>query len=220
MKKLISAISTIFIISLISFQTDAQSIGIKAGFNLATMLNKDANETYSNIYSMNPGFHIGAIIDVRINDFLTLEPGLLFTTKGTRYELEMVNEPRVRINLYYFDFPLNIRFSHDCGNAMKLFATVGPYLGIGISGKIQLSVEDQGNQETEEREIKWGNDVAEDDIKRLDMGLTFGGGIEINSILAGISYDLGLYNISANQNNGKINKNRILKFSVGYRFGK
>ena len=72
----------------------------------------------------------------------------------------------------------------------------------------------------------WGDDIIyldssdedNDDLKRLDMGLTFGGGVEINAIMLGISYDLGLANISSYQQDGATSKNKVLKFSVGYRF--
>jgi hypothetical protein len=55
--------------------------------------------------------------------------------------------------------------------------------------------------------------------RRFDSGLTFGGGVEIKSFLIGISYDLGLYNISPYSYNGFKMNNRVLKLSIGYRLG-
>ena len=99
-----------------------------------------------------------------------------------------------------------------------MFGAVGPYVGFGLSGKVKTTHEFQGREETEEEDLNFGSDVDEDALKRLDMGLTFGSGVEIKSISFRISYDLGLSNLVVNQDDGATVKNRVLKFSVGYRF--
>ena len=99
--------------------------------------------------------------------------------------------------LSYLDIPLTLKASHDLGEGLKMFGAVGPYIGVGLSGKIKVTAEYQGDTETEEEVVKWGSNEDTDDFKRLDMGLTFGAGVEINSLMIGISYDLGLSNISA-----------------------
>lgn len=218
--KNLTKVLLIFFLSIFYYQINAQTFGIKGGLNLANMLDKDDDETYSNDYSMNPGFHLGLTVDIPFNDFLSFEPGLLFTTKGMKYEDEILGaDVTAKANLYYLDIPLSLKASHDLGGGLKMFGAVGPYVGLGLSGKLKGTVEYQGEKETEEEDIKWGSDEDEDDLKRLDMGLTFGGGVEINSIMIGISYDLGLSNIAAYQDYGSTSKNRVLKFSVGYRFG-
>lgn len=217
--KNLTKVLTIFLITLFCYQANAQTFGIKGGLNLAKVFEKDDGETYSNDYSMNPGFHLGLTVDVPFNDFLSFEPGLVFTTKGMKYEEEEMGfEIKAKANLYYLDIPLTIKASHDLGGGLKMFGAIGPYLGMGLDGKVKTTVKYLGEEETEEEDLKWGNDKDEDDLKRLDMGLTFGGGVEINSILIGISYDLGLSNISAYQDYGTTSKNRVLKFSAGYRF--
>jgi len=218
MKNLTKVLMILFVV-LFCYQTNAQTFGIKGGLNLANMLEKDDDDTYSNDYSMNPGFHLGFTVDVPFNDFLSFEPGLLLTTKGMKYEDEIMGvDIKAKANLYYLDIPLTIKASHDLGGGLKMFGAVGPYVGLGLSGKVKATAEYQGEKETEEEDVEWGSDEDEDDLKRLDMGLTFGAGVEINSILVGISYDLGLSNISAYQDYGTTSKNRVLKFSVGYRF--
>ena len=218
MKNLTKVLMILFL-ALFCYQTNAQTFGIKGGLNLANMLEKDDDDTYSNDYSMNPGFHLGLTVDVPLNDFLSFEPGLLLTTKGMKYEDDIMGfDVKAKANLYYLDVPLTLKASHDLGGGLKMFGAVGPYVGLGLSGKVKVTAEYQGEKETEEEDVEWGNDEDEDDFKRLDMGLTFGAGVEINSILVGISYDLGLSNISAYQDDGTTSKNRVLKFSVGYRF--
>ena len=218
--KSITKISMIVIIIVFCLQLNAQTFGLKAGLSLSNMLDKDNNDTYSNDYQMNPGFHVGATIDVPFNDFLSFESGLLFTTKGMKLKDEVQGiDVTLKLNLYYLDIPLTLKASHDLGGGLKMFGVVGPYVGIGLSGKFKMTFEYQGDEVKEEEDVKWGSDKDEDYFKRLDMGLTFGGGVEIKSIMIGISYDLGLSNISAYQDHGTKAKNRVLKFSVGFRFG-
>ena len=217
--KNLTKVLMIVLITLFCFEANAQTIGIKGGLNLANMLEKDDDETYSNDYSMNPGFHLGLTVDVPFNEFLSFEPGILLTTKGMKYEEDIAGvDVTVKGNLYYLDVPLTLKASHDLGGGLKMFGVIGPYVGLGLSGKIKATAKYLGEEETEEEDVEWGNDEDVDDLKRLDMGLTFGGGVEINSILIGISYDLGLSNISAYQDYGTTSKNRVLKFSVGYSF--
>lgn len=40
-------------------QSNAQSVALKAGFNLSNMLEKDDEDTYSDDFEMLPGFHAG-----------------------------------------------------------------------------------------------------------------------------------------------------------------
>jgi len=198
---------------------NAQGFTVKGGLTLAKMLEKDNDEDYSDMYDMNPGFHAGISFAIPLTDFMVLEPGLMFTTKGMRLKEEEAGlELIVSGNLYYLDLPVNIKTFYDLGNGIKIFGTAGPYAGMGISGKVKATARYQGEEESEEEEVSWGNDEENDDLKRPDWGLSFGGGIEYNSIILGISYDLGLANISTYQDDGYMSKNRVLKISVGYVF--
>ncbi len=209
----------VLLISLFCIQTKAQTFILKAGLNLSNMFEKDEYDIYSNDYRMNPGFHIGGTVDIPISDILSFESGLLLTTKGYKYEKEEMGfSTKAKMNLYYLDIPLNFKASYKISEGLKLFGAVGPYVGIGLSGKMKATNVYQGGEETEEEDVKWGSDEENDDLKRLDMGLTFGGGVEFNAIMLGISYDRSLVNISAFHEDGATLENKVLKFSVGYRF--
>ncbi len=218
-----SKILMFLLISLLSIKANAQTFGVTGGLNLSNMLEKDDDDTYSDDYKMNPGFHIAGTVDIPIHHHfstvLSFESGLLFTTKGFRIEEDSI---KVKTNLYYIDIPLTVKTSLPLSEGLKIFGAVGPYVGIGLSGKVILD-ELFGVELIDDNEeaIKWGSDEDSDDylnLKRLDYGLTFGGGVEINALMLGISYDLGLANIDTYQEDGYTTKNRVLKFSVGYRF--
>ena len=72
------------VLFLVSMQTFAQvRFGIKAGFNLANMTDKDRNGTYSNDYMMKEGFHLGVTAEYSISNNFSFEPGLLYSSKGS-----------------------------------------------------------------------------------------------------------------------------------------
>jgi hypothetical protein len=71
----------------------------------------------------------------------------------------------------------------------------------------------------DEENISFGSNEEEDHLRRLDYGLTAGAGIKLNSIQIGISFGLGLANLSNNNTEGlsQIN-NHVLGISVDYKF--
>ncbi len=196
--------------------------GVKAGLNLSNMLDKDDVYTYSDDYKMKPGFHVGATVNIPLTDLLSFETGLIFDTKGykiteTIYETDTTVgiEARATANICYLDIPLTIRASYDLGNDLILFGAFGSYLGIGLTGKYKVKFSYLNQTAEEEEKIAWG-----DGAKRLDFGLTFGGGIEISVFQIGVSYDLGLTSIAYETDGGYIAKNRVLRLSFAYIIGK
>jgi len=69
-------------LALVSTQMFAQRIGVQAGVNLANMLDKDDDGTYSDEYKMLLGFNGGVTFEMGFGDLISLEAGLLADTKG------------------------------------------------------------------------------------------------------------------------------------------
>ena len=169
-------------------------------------------------FKLKSGFHVGAFINIPINDYLSVEPGILINMKGSRGEETLLGrEISGKLNLFYSDVPVLIKGSYKLKNKAIVYGVLGPYAGIGFFGKATTIIKYEGEEESETREVKWGN-TEDDDMKRLDYGLTIGGGIDLKSFLLEVSYDFGLANISAETENGLSIKNSVLKISFGYRF--
>ena len=218
--KNITKVLIVALVMLLSAKSNAQIFRIIGGLNLSNMLIKNDMDTYSDEFKMNPGFHIGATVEFPLSNTLSLGTGLLIDTKG--FQVKEEGEDWVHkeiVNLYYLDIPIVLKVSHDFENDVNIFGVVGPYLGVGLIGKIKDINEYQGQKETYKEDVEWGNDEDEDFFKRFDSGLTFGGGVEIKSFLIGISYDLGLFNTSPYSYNGFKMNNRVLRLSLGYRLG-
>lgn len=222
MKKLVQFVIVLCLIGLAS-ESYAQRLGIKAGLNLSNMTYKDNEETYSEDFKSTPGFHAGVTAEFAAGNMLSFETGLLYTTKGFRIsETERIMgetfELEGKRTLNYLEVPLLAKANFDLGGA-TVYGTAGPYVAMGLSGQDKFTFKYDGESETETEDIEWGSDEENDDLRPLDYGLSFGAGVEIRSITLGVSYGLGLANISAYRADEDVIKNRVLSVSVGYKFG-
>ena len=201
----------------------AQVFGVKAGMNLSKIMAMDDEDNYSDEYKMNPGFHVGPTVEFYLSELISFETGLLLSTKGFRMSEEETYfgdtyEYKIKANLLYIDVPILAKGNFVVGD-VKIYGVLGPHIGMGLSGKFKEEYTANGETETDEEVIEWGSDPDKHDIKRPDFGITAGAGIEINSVQVGISYGLGLANISAYTEGGNKISNRVLGLSIGYKFG-
>ncbi len=213
MKKLMK-ISLIAFLCLIGVNSFGQTFGVRGGLNFANMMIEDWGFGDK---KMNPGFHLGATVAMPYTDAISFESGLMLSTKGLRVsETDGDDKYTVSINNYYLDIPVKVKYSAAVNENMKFFGEVGPYIGLALSGKYKYKETIDGDTSTETDEIQFGTNDEEDDFKRLDYGITLGGGVNVGIVEVGIHFDLGLANISAYEDDAA--KNRVMRFSVAYAF--
>ncbi len=209
-------------ISIFTFSTKSfsQRMTVKGGLNLSNMEFKYGGESYSEDFKMNPGINLGITSEFKIAKPLAIETGLIFSSKGFKLvdeykDMDHSMKEKINFNLYYIDVPLNLKGSFNLGK-MKVYGTAGPYLGVGLIGIIKYQETYNNKTETDREIIEFG----EDGIKRLDYGLNAGLGIEIKAIQIGANYGWGLANLDGDSYSSSQIKNRVLSFTVGYKFGK
>ncbi len=201
---------------LMASQSFAQNLILKGGLNMANMLEKDDDDTYSDDYKMKPGFHAGLGVEIPVSEAIALEVGALMTTKGLKIKDEIFGvDYSATLNTLYLDIPVLLKPYFEVAEGTKIFGAVGPYVGLGLAGNLKV----KAAGETDTESLDWGNDEDKDDFKRLDFGLSIGGGIEIKGLQVGVSYGLGLANISPYSDDGYKSQNRVLAISVGYKLG-
>jgi len=205
----------ISLLTLIGMQTFAQKIGVQGGINLANILAKDDDDTYSDDFEVNLGFNGGVTLEVGLGDLLSVEAAVMANSKGFKMKEEFLGiEFTTRANLLYLDVPVLVKVGPSFG-PVKVFAAAGPYIGYGISGKLKYEAE--GESDTED--VEWG-DSEDDYLKRMDFGAKFGAGLEAMGFTIGAYYSLGLANISPITDNGAKINHKVISLSLGYKFGK
>ncbi len=149
-------------------------------------------------------FQAGILGDFHLASIVYLQPGLLFTGKGTKTQSGTegsANWYKATTNPYYLELPVTLLLKSPTG-AMKFFGGVGPYIAMGIAGKNKSEGAIFGTSFSSEKSIKWSNDDpttlnAEEGagfgiMKRFDYGLNGTVGIEGKSAVFSVNYGLGL----------------------------
>ena len=182
--------------------------GPKVGMNLSTMTLKSSG------ISLDPkmlvGFHAGVISEIGLTENLFLQPGVLFSSKGSKYELTLLEQTfKFSMAPGVIEVPVNVLYSFGTGS-VKLNLFAGPYVALGITGKTKIDGESQ--------DISYGSS-DEDDMKPFDFGLNFGAGVNINGFLISAQYGFGLANLAPDTSGDSEMKNKVLAISMGYLFG-
>lgn len=95
----------------------AQSFGIKGGFNFANLSGDSAND-----FNVLTSFHVGGLYEVRLLDYLSVQPELLYSVQGAKVQDE-------EIKLNYFTVPVMLKIYLN-GN---FNIQAGPQLGMLLS---------------------------------------------------------------------------------------
>jgi hypothetical protein len=221
--------SFIFLSQVLMAQTSGR---IQVGLNLSNISNtpggrvNDANTLRT--------LQAGVIGDFQLGGPLYLQPGLIYTGKGSKVQsgTEGMNGYfQQTFNPYYLDIPVNLVFKTPASGMGRFFAGAGPYLAVGIRGKTRTEGRTLlGINYNLERDIQFSKDdpstLTEEEgagfgiIKRFDYGLNAVAGFEGKSMVLSAGYGLGLAKIQSGAGSGSDdqNKYRVISFSLGFKF--
>jgi hypothetical protein len=216
MKKVLLA--TVVVLFAISVNAQVQ-FGVKAGLNLANVSVTEGGESADT--KMKPGFHIGAIVDLSLSESFSVQPGLLFSQKGTKSEGSysqqgITVDTKSTMKLNYLDIPINAVLKLEAGSS-KIHLFAGPVISYALSGKTTVEASAMGISNSEDADVEFGSEDGQ--MKRLDFGVNVGAGIQFNKILVSANYNLGLANLISGGDSDNFMKNRTIGISVAYLFG-
>jgi len=196
-------IAICFILSFVQAQAQVK-FGPEVGLNLATMTLKTSR------FGIDPktlvGFHIGVISEIPLKENFVLQPGILYSAKGSKYS---VGEEDMTISPGFIEIPVNALYKFDVSSA-KLFVLAGPYFAFGIGGNIETS---EGSAD-----IQFGSGDTKT-MKAFDLGFNIGAGVEIKNFQFKVQYGLGLTNLAPVTENDAEMKVRTIGLTVAYLFG-
>lgn len=188
------------------------TFGIRAGVNFQNINGKDASGNDLD-FKLKPGFHVGVTADVPIAPEFYVQPGLLFSTKGAKFD----DNADTKVNISYLEIPVNFLYKPVLGTG-KLLLGFGPYAAFAVGGKIK--------NDNADVDLKFANEVnlaspdAYRTLKRFDFGANFLAGYEFSSkFSAQLNAQLGLVKINPKYTGNTNAKYRNTGFgvSVGYR---
>ena len=190
------------VMALVSTASFAQTFGVKAGVNFASLTGDDA-EGMDGRTSM----VFGGFAKFQVSEKFAFQPELLYSMQGaTTSESFWIGEDDVDVDvtvkLDYLNIPLMAKYYVTEGFSLQ----AGPQVGFLLSAKAKV----EAGGEEEEEDIK-------DDFKGLDFGLNFGAGYELESGLGfDARYNLGLSNIG--DHDEADGGNGVFQIAVSYSF--
>lgn len=208
--------------------------GIRAGGNLSSMLLEDEGEYIKT--KLQPGFHIGGTADVFISDKFSLQPALLFTTKGFKLDDDgfadaLYGVDYIKFMSYHIDLPVNVVFKPQLGNG-NLLLGAGPYISYGLGGRWKAGADGMSVK----GKLKFTNDIADVDsfstggnnrtlpyMKPFDFGANILLGYEFrNNFYFQLNGQLGLVDVDPAYNGVSDERSSVKNvggsISIGYKF--
>ncbi|WP_045689234.1 porin family protein [Hymenobacter sp. AT01-02] len=198
-------------------------IGVRAGLNVSDWSGDAVNSVmdlagYTNgavTKEMKPGFHAGLYATLPLGPRFAIEPGVLYSEKGTvltgRIPLEQFDFLNARVKatarMAYLDIPLVAKAYLTDG----FYLYAGPQASVLLAGKARVNASALGfsafNQDFDIKE----------QFRPVDFSVTGGLGYQSQSGL-GVSagYDYGLSSLDKNNNFDA--QNRVIKASINYSF--
>lgn len=188
---------------LIGHHAIAQKIGLKGGVNFSNLYEDNITDE-----NMKIGVNAGVYMRGKMSKKISFQPEFLYARKGSELKYENWQNTgksgKYRYNLGYLEVPLLFVFHID-----KVNFQVGPYLGWLLHAHVK-NVDDQGR-------INEIDELDRDDFNTIDIGPSFGLGVDFPAGLLGLRYNMGLRGIGED---GVIatedSKNSALQFYIGF----
>lgn len=215
-------------IGLITSNAQNSKSFFKAGINLANVsYNANGNADDANMLL---SFQAGIVGDFSITSFLSVQPGLIISGKGSKTQSGNVSDAnyyRATSNPWYVEIPVTLVLKAPIENNSKFIFGAGPYAGVGVAGKRKAEGKVFGVAFKNEENITFSNDDPTTSgeegagfgiMKRFDYGLNGLVGIEGKRTSLSLNYGLGLAKLQSGTSNSvdDNNKHRVLSFTIGF----
>jgi hypothetical protein len=197
-------VSVVAAVGLLAGVTPALAVdahfGVKGGLNIANLSFDDEADELEDSRKAG-GF--GAYANFPLNDFISVQPELLYMMKGDEEEVAgsidvdgqtIPFDGTVTIEASYLEAPVLARFGFAPGAPARPMLLVGPALAINLSADAVISGESGGTS------MDVSDDIS-DEVKSVDFGLVVGGGLEFplgeggQTLGFDARYTLGLTNV-------------------------
>ena len=210
MKKALFIVVAFFIMVSMSAQV---TFGPKVGFTLSKYGYKYSSSLEykepESKFKLGPA--IGFMMNVPILEFLSFQPSLMYSKKGTGVDVafresgDAVITGYERVRVSYLELPLNLALGLKIGTfKFQIFA--GPYFAYAIAGKHKWDYEENVNGNRKDikgdEKITFKNEVPTEDFENtkpyqrpFDLGINFGVGYKVKSVLLNLGYAMGFSNL-------------------------
>ncbi|QGY47674.1 outer membrane beta-barrel protein [Maribellus comscasis] len=201
------AILTLSFGTLVYAQNSAK--GIKGGLNFSS-LSTDGNDDKN----LKMGFHAGVFTKIPFSESFAVQPELLYSGKGIKlnYDENAFADGETKFNLNYIDVPVKLVFNLSEDFEFQF----GPYVSYLINANTDTDAEFFGG------EYNSSDEMDGDHFNTIDYGLTAGLGFDLDPMIFGLNYNLGLNPVAKDDDISHDllgdAKNMVIQVYVGLKF--
>ena len=189
------------------------SIGVRGGLNVSSI-----NEYGSYELDARAGAHGGIMMQYMFNKNIGVESGLYYSMMGGKDKEKDYDNPnriddyKTSANPSYLQLPLYAIYKFNISENLRLYPSLGVYLGYGLNGNIDIKGIEDGVDITKK------DDFFNDDNNRFDVGAGIGFNIQYKKVVFGLGYEQGFMKINKHDfpydDEDAYNSN--VKLSVGF----
>lgn len=182
---------TLVVIIALLFSTSAFSqfstFGVKAGLNMANMTVEGNNDS-----NLKFGLNAGVLSKIFVTDRFALQPELLYSSKGFEnvFTNEIITDEEVNFNLNYIDLPVKLVFYLSEDFSFQF----GPYVGYLVNANVDY---DSAETFDDLFDVDTQDEIDRDRFNAIDFGLTGGLEFELDPLIVGFNYNMGLTQVAA-----------------------
>ena len=203
--------------------------GFKGGANIASLIGDDvedydaALELYDIDRKIKPGLIGGLFLTIRLSNFFSIQPELLYTSKG--YVLEPksyvgLNGKEVH-NFSYVELPILVKLHTPPKEDGKINSQAGIYAGIapGLLIIDRWRLTDELSDVASDLGFPTSGDISDDyfNVTKYDLSFIFGAEFYISSFLIDARYNLGLVEF-IDETGSTALKHGVFSIMAGFRF--
>jgi len=192
---------------------------LRAGLTVSQMAAVDGGASTRGYRRL--GYNVGIIVETPIVESLAFQTGLQFVQKGLKEEAVISGTlTESKSNPGYVELPLLVSYRHDFRKKIRLQVNTGPFLAMGVCGKMKVWQEDATGKMQLAGEIDWfgsENDTQTAQFKRFDMGWHVGARLRFfNKVSVGYAFEAGF--VDTGRNTGYSVKTRSHLVNLGFVF--
>jgi hypothetical protein len=200
------------------------TLGFRAGVNFQNFNGRAEDGSMMRTNHIVPRFNAGLNVEIPIAVDFFLQPGLLFTTKGSMKKYTVNDEPRRdEVTISYIEMPINLVYKPLLGTG-HLIVGFGPYVAYGIGGKGKYEA---GSVKYTEKvkflnHVEAGHSTDFTYFRAWDAGANLVAGYEFSNRLSfQLNFQLGMLKVNPTYynmpNDQSSIKNTGFGLSLGYR---
>ncbi len=214
MKKLFLLILVVLFTYSIATNAAGISLGLKGGLAIANasgdFIDDMAEEMDADV-GPKMGFLGGIFVDLGLSENFGIQPEIIYISKGiTATGVDDDVEFTSTVNLTYLEIPLLLKLKIPASPQLGFQILAGPTIGMNLTSNVVI---ESDGVIVEDEDIK-------DDIKSMDMGVSFGAGVGIGMGSGMLTldgrYTMGLISIADDTDEEA--KNNCISIMAGYAF--